>query len=521
VAFDSSADNLVPGDTPNHPDVFVHDRQTGQTEIVSVAGDGTQGNGGSGAPSMSSDGRYVAFSSMATNLVSEPDTNGGLNDVFVHDRQTGQTVRVSEASDGTSGNGDSGSASISANGRFVAFWSYSSNLVNGDTNSSGDVFVKDRQTGVTERVSVATDGQQGNNHSGNPAISSTGRYVGYWSMSDNLVSNDTNYFCDLNGDYDYSDNCDDLFLHDRQTGNTIRVSVASNGTEGNGSSKRLSISENGGFVAFDSFANNLVDGDTNLNQDVFVRIYLSNISGMVTYGDDSPISNVTLSAGGGNVTTTNGSGEYTFLDLAPGTHTLIPSKSGHSFSPASIEITVPSDANNVDFVGGLSISGDTTHCDGSTISGVTISAGSGILTTTNNSGGYALQLLAPGTYSLVPSKTNYSFSPASIEITVPPEASEVDFVGGLTISGYVTHKDHSPIPGASISDGSVLLTTTDENGFYKIEHLAPEICYVTPSKGGYEFSPTSIEVIVPPNVNDINFEGIGSLMKTFIPMLIK
>ena len=400
-------------------------------------------SGGSSLPSISSDGRYVAFSSGATNLVSDPDTNGGLNDIFVHDRETEQTERVSENSDGISGNEDSGNPSISADGRYVAFWSYSSNLVSGDTNNRGDVFVKDIQTGNTVRVSVATDGTQGNDHSSAPAISATGKYVAFWSMADNLVSNDTNNYCDLNGDYDYSDNCDDIFVYDMQTGITVRSSVASNGMEGNGSSRELSISENGRLVAFNSFANNLVEGDTTQNLDVFVRVYFSIVAGKVIYGDGSPISDVTISAGGGNEATSNNIGEYTLEDLAP------------------------------------------------------------------------------GIYSLTPPKSGYSFSPTSIEITVPPNADEVDFVGGFTISGYVIQNDQSPIPGVSILDGSVQMTTTDENGFYKIEHLAPEICHITPSKVGYGFTPSSIEVTVPPNTTNINFTGTIWSHKTFIPVLIR
>ena len=121
---------------------------TGTTTRVSVASDGTQGNGETWDPSISADGHYVAFHSTANNLVSG-DTNGNT-DVFVHDRQTGQTSRVSVASDGTQGNGASDQKpSISADGRYVAFTSYASNLISGDTNNTWDVFVHDRQTGQT------------------------------------------------------------------------------------------------------------------------------------------------------------------------------------------------------------------------------------------------------------------------------------------------------------------------------------------------------------------------------------
>ena len=125
----------------------------GDTTRVSVASDGAQGNGYSYHPSISADGRYVAFESDASNLVSG-DTNGA-RDVFVHDRQGGGTTRVSVASDGAQGNGGSAHPSISADGRYVAFQSDASNLVSGDTNGWSDIFVYDRQTGQTTRVSVA------------------------------------------------------------------------------------------------------------------------------------------------------------------------------------------------------------------------------------------------------------------------------------------------------------------------------------------------------------------------------
>jgi Tol biopolymer transport system component len=257
VAFDSCASNLVSGDSNGFVDTFVHDRATGQTTLVSVASDGTQGNDSSSSHvSISANGRYVAFQSFASNLVSG-DTNNTL-DVFVHDRQTGQTTRVSVASNGTQGNGLSAHPSLSANGRYVAFASSASNLVSGDTNGAEDVFVHDRKTGRTTLVSVASDGTQGNGESAFPSISDTGRYVAFFSSASNLVSGDTNF-------------ASDIFVHDRQTGRTTRVSVASDGTQANDGSGVLSISANGRFVAFESVATNLVSGDTNNSQDIFVH----------------------------------------------------------------------------------------------------------------------------------------------------------------------------------------------------------------------------------------------------------
>jgi Tol biopolymer transport system component len=265
VAFYSKATNLVPGDSNGVQDAFVRDLQTGVTERVSVDSAETQANGSSGntySPSISGDGRYVAFESAATNLV-PADTNGSW-DIFVRDRQSGTTERV-----GVQGNGHSYNPSISSNGRYVAFESAATNLVAGDTNASVDVFVYDRQTFVTTRVSLDSAAVQGNNGSYNAAISSDGRYVAFWSDSDNLAPGDTN-------------TVPDVFVRDRQTGLTTRVSVDSGGAEGNGDSYEPSISADGRYVAFWSYANNLVPLDTNGVADVFVHDRQSNATTRVS-----------------------------------------------------------------------------------------------------------------------------------------------------------------------------------------------------------------------------------------------
>ena len=271
VAFTSFANNLVSGDTNFLEDIFVHDRQTGQIRRVSVATDGTQGNGSSIRPSISTDGRYVAFISDADNLVSG-DTNNQW-DVFVHDRQTGENHRISVSTNGTQSNGHSGGPAISADGRYVAFASQASNLVSGDTNGTWDVFVHDRQTRQTTRVSVASNGTQGNASSSRHSISADGRYVAFDSDANNLVSGDTNYYSDV-------------FVHDRQTGQTIRVSVASDGTQGHHWSQQVFISIDGRYVAFTSNSNNLVSGDTNHEEDVFIHDLQTGETSRVSVGSD-------------------------------------------------------------------------------------------------------------------------------------------------------------------------------------------------------------------------------------------
>lgn len=162
------------------------------TEIVSTDSSGVQGNSHSFSSSISADGSFVALDSVASNLVAS-DTNG-RQDVFVHDRTTGETTRVSVATDGTQGDGFSGNPSISADGHFVAFNSVATNLVANDTNSVFDVFVHERATGQTTRASVASDGTQGNNGGVRTAISADGRFVAFDSPATNLVAGGTNGF---------------------------------------------------------------------------------------------------------------------------------------------------------------------------------------------------------------------------------------------------------------------------------------------------------------------------------------
>ncbi len=256
VAFESLASNLVDGDTNGALDVFVHDRQTRRTTRVSLADGGAEGNSASGVPCLSGGGRFVAFESLASNLV-DGDSNEST-DVFVHDRQTGATTRVSVDSRGRQADGGSAGCSVDGRGRYVAFESLASNLVDGDTNRVSDVFVHDRQTGKTTRVSVDSRGRQANGGSAAPSLSGDGRFVGFGSYASNLVDGDTNQ--DI-----------DVFVHDRQTGETIRVSVDSQGRQANGSSGVPAVSADGRWIAFHSFASNLVDGDTNGSLDIFVN----------------------------------------------------------------------------------------------------------------------------------------------------------------------------------------------------------------------------------------------------------
>jgi hypothetical protein len=174
------------------PHIFVHDRDTGDTELVSVGPDDIQGNSSSYLPAISGNGRYVAFFSSASNLVDGDDN--GWGDIFVHDRDTGITELVSVGPDGIQGNNQTTlhGCAISAEGRYVSFTSWASNLVPGGTSGRAHVFVRDRHGGITELGSVNSAGVQGNNYSTAQAVSADGRYVAFASSASNLVDGDDN-----------------------------------------------------------------------------------------------------------------------------------------------------------------------------------------------------------------------------------------------------------------------------------------------------------------------------------------
>ena len=195
VAFCSLATNLVAGDTNGAMDVFVYDRNTSTIERVSINDSAQEGNAASMYPSLSSDGRYVAFSSWATNLVAGPPH--GLGDVYVYDRDTDTIEMVSVNDSGLEGNGGSSGPSISADGRYVAFYSSATDLVTGDTNGVRDIFIYDRNADTIERVSVNDSAQEGNDESTYTVISANGQYTALASAASNLVSGDTNGCMDV------------------------------------------------------------------------------------------------------------------------------------------------------------------------------------------------------------------------------------------------------------------------------------------------------------------------------------
>jgi Tol biopolymer transport system component len=269
VAFVSAARNLVRGDTNGELDVFVRDRRARRTYRVSVSTAGRQGNGESSGVAISEEGRYVAFTSEASNLVRH-DTNRAP-DVFVHDLVRRRTIRVSVSSSECQSNGSvvDQAPSISSFGTVVAFDSEATNLVRGDRNRAADVFVRDLTRGVTRRVSRGLGGKESDSDSFNPELSGSGRHVAFSSWATNLVNGDTNELMDI-------------FVYDRIRGRTTRVNINDAGeqTDGNrswddpgtfGESGAPDISDDGRLVTFQSTAYNLVTQDLNASPDIFLH----------------------------------------------------------------------------------------------------------------------------------------------------------------------------------------------------------------------------------------------------------
>ncbi len=311
LAFCSLFDQIVPGDDNRRSDIFRLDRITGEMIGISLNPSGIPGNNSSYQPSISADGRYIAFESSASDLV-----NGDGNekyDIFIRDVETGKTELISSSIFGTSGNGDSRYPSISADGRFVAFYSGSSDLVAGDTNNQIDIFLHDSLSGEMSLISIATNGSQTNADSKYPSISPDGNWIAYTSWATNLVTEDQDSYSDIylydrhsgetilvsnvvgnkpvgssiipsvsnNGRYvtftstaafsPLDDNTyEDVYLYDRLNQKTVLISQALDGSAGNGASHLGAISTDGCMITFDSHASDLTVNDANGYRDIFV-----------------------------------------------------------------------------------------------------------------------------------------------------------------------------------------------------------------------------------------------------------
>jgi Tol biopolymer transport system component len=290
VAFTSAASVLVAGDTNNSLDIFVRDVRRKTTQRVSVTSRGQQISGNVYDPAISANGRFVVFGAESSALV--PGDTNGRADLFLHDLRSGSTQRVSVGTGGVQANADSSDGSLSADGRYLAFTSLADNLVQADTNGQADVFVRDLRRGVTSRVSVSSSGAQtgagpncstsGDTCSSEPQISASGHQVVFTSFATNLVPGDTN-------------NISDVFVRDLRRGVTIRASVGSGGAQPTGGlqgfgSGQGSISANGRVVTFQSYAHGLVDDGSTAQSDAYARDLVTDVTERVALGPGGVLS---------------------------------------------------------------------------------------------------------------------------------------------------------------------------------------------------------------------------------------
>jgi TolB protein len=257
IVFTSAAPNLADGDTNETWDVFLRDRQTASTTLISVSLTGTPADSSSYGNAVSADGRYVMVTSLASNLV-PGDGGDNVFQVYVRDRWLRTTSRVSESGTGVPANGSTYGNAMSPDGRYLALASDATNLVPGDTNDATDVFIRDRARNTIDRVDVSTGGAEANAGSYEVAVSADGRYLAFTSDATNLVPGDTN-------------GNSDVLVRDRRSRAITRASLSSIGVEGNDFSAGPALAPDGRFIAFDSIATNLVPGDTNAVGDVFLR----------------------------------------------------------------------------------------------------------------------------------------------------------------------------------------------------------------------------------------------------------
>ena len=256
IAFASTANNLVSDDTNIYQDIFVHDWASDQTERVSISTAGLEANGDSANPSISGDGRFVVFESTASNLV--PGDNNNSSDIFLHDRETHSTTRVSLSNGGQQADRASVTPVISSDGNVVAFISEATNIIPGGTNAIPKIFTYDIPSGTSELISVTTAGASPTAWSYAPSINADGSIVAFESDADDLVSNDNNF-------------TKDVFVRNRGAQSTELISVALNSESGDLPSYLPDLSGDGRYVAFYSYASDLVSGDANFKLDIFLR----------------------------------------------------------------------------------------------------------------------------------------------------------------------------------------------------------------------------------------------------------
>ncbi len=442
--------------------LYRYDRETGDLTAVAEGRDG-----GIGIPSISGDGQVIAFYAWAANLV-DGDTNA-VQDVFVYDQGTREIERVSVSGDGAQANDRSGDASaasrpaISADGRWVAFHSRAANLVADDTNGAADVFVYDREGGIIQRVSVGPGGSQANGDAFEPAISADGQVVVFASVAANL-----------DPDFPPPPGISQIYAHDRTTGVTRLISRAQNGAPGNGDSRAPAISADGRYAAFASAADNLVPGDTNHAQDIFLvdlaahsvaRVSIASAGIQANRDSDLPA----LSADGRYVAFVSAATNLVSGDGNRAGDIFLHDRLARHTSRVSVGVTAPwtgveangpsqgpaaigADGRMVAFVSAATnlaaapttpaahafvhlrqdppiytVEGRVLDVSRAPLAGVQVAAGPH-LATTDADGYYRFPALVGGTYTLAAAKADYTFSPPRRTVSLLAATPGQDFI---------------------------------------------------------------------------------------------
>ncbi|MEA3351776.1 MAG: DUF1287 domain-containing protein [Chloroflexota bacterium] len=444
---------------------------------VSVSSAGELGNSQSSNPSLSANGRFVSFASKANNLVAY-DTNA-VADIFVHDRLSGETRRVSISSTGEQANAASEAPTISTDGRFVAFQSAAANLVpNGEQNRS-DIYVHDRLTGITERVSVNDRGERGNADSTNPSISGDGRYVAFRSEAANLVLGDTNAVADV-------------FIHDRLTGHTLRASVSSRGdvrNEGNApSGECIALASSGGHtVVFSSQASTLA-----VSISPAARIYLFNrVLAQIEYlnlppndGSERTIIQLEISSQANTVAALiEEQGKYTIIAFDRPNH-----NQTQINLPQAAHIALSADG---EYLAVLDVNANLIGCTLATEERQTLAEGNitGDIALSSSGGVVAYTQAIDGVSQIIVKEI------------------EAQSVPNYTLSGRVTNAAGYALALVAIDDNGGNVAKTDRNGNFFINGNPPGKVVLTPSKEGFSFEPESISLDLSADVDDIHFQA--------------
>ena len=347
VAFHSTASNLVAGDNNGRSDVFIIDRQTATITLVSFGPGEVAGNGDSSHPALSVDGRYVLFQSRATNLdPSVPSLQGpGATQIYLHDRETGSTVLVSRGPDGRPGDGDSSTPALSGDARYLVYASNASNLVPGDTNQVTDIFLHDRASGETGRVSISSAGIQANRAAASPQITLDGRYILFVAEASNLVNGDGNNAADLFVHDRQARHTSRVSVAVRGLWTGQEGNGPTRGPAAIIPGGRLVafVSQATNLVAPDAV------GVPGLYLHERVDAPTFTLAGQVAESSGLPVAGAVVAAGP-HRTLTDGDGRFQLSTLVGGTYTLAAAKPGYTFSPPRRTISLLNNLAGQDFL---------------------------------------------------------------------------------------------------------------------------------------------------------------------------